>query len=272
MNTFIYVFSGTGTSLAIAKKIGEELGDTKILSIPNELKKAKDNEIKAEAARVGIIFPCYFGGIPVLVLEFIRKLNLDNTKYIFSVVTAGGNTGYSLKFIERELESKSKKLDYGKSVVVSSNYIAAWYYSAICTKGEKLEKAFRLLNDKSNQIAKDIACEKREVNKSQYIFYKLPHILSPKKIVQNTRPWDKEFSADENCIGCGICSKVCPVQNINMANNKPKFQHNCQRCMACIQYCPKNAIRLGGKSLDKPKYFHPEFPAKEMIKFVRGEI
>lgn len=268
MKTSIYVFSGTGTSLAIARKVANGLDDADIISIPNQLKKALNHEIKAETARIGIIFPCYFGGIPALVLEFVRKLNVDRATYIFAIVSAGGNAGYSLKMLAAELESKGKKLDYGKSVVVSSNYIAAWYYSAICTTGEKRKRALRLLDDKSVLMARDIAREKREVDKGHYLFYKLPHIISPRKVVQDTRPWDREFQADEKCNGCGTCHRVCPVQNIKMKNHKPEFQHQCQRCMACIQYCPNNAIRRNGKALNKPKYFHPDLPAKEMIKFI----
>jgi len=269
MKTSIYVFSGTGTSLAIAQKIGNELGgDVEILSIPNQLKKAQGNEIRVEASKVGIIFPCYFGEIPALVLEFVRKLNIDNANYIFSVVTAGGNIGYSLKFLAKELNKKGKKLDYGKSIVVSSNYIVAWYYSAILKNGDKRKKALQLLDEKSIQMAQDITNEKKELEGSQYLFYKIPHIISPKEVVQDTRSWDKEFSADEKCNGCSMCCKVCPVQNIKIINSKPEFQHNCQRCMACLQYCPNNAIRLNGKPINKPKYFHPEVPAKEMMKFI----
>lgn len=270
MKNAIYVFSATGTSLAVAHGIAKELGNTMLFSIPNELKKAGENEIKVEAARVGFIFPTYFGEVPAIVHKFIEKLNLDNANYIFSIVTSGGNIGSSLHSLASELKSKGMQLNYGTSITVSSNYYVAWYYSAICTKGEKLKRALELLDDKSTQIAKDVASQKNEVEKIRYIFGKIPKIISPKEIVKDTRQWDREFSADEKCIGCRICQRVCPVQNIIMKSNKPEFQHNCQRCMACMQYCPNNAIRLKGKSLNKPKYFHPEFPAKEIMKFING--
>lgn len=270
MNTTIYVFSGTGTSLAAAQKIANELGETTLVSMANLLKKSSGREIIAESSRIGIIFPCYFGEMPPLVLEFVRKLNLDRVNYIFSVVTAGGNSGYSLRFLERELERKGKKLDYGKAVVVASNYIVAWYYHGMPSDGESRKKALQMLDDRTKEMAKDIASEKKAVDKSQYLFYKIPHILAPKAVVKDTRPWDREFSVNEQCNGCSTCSRVCPVQNIKMKNHQPEFQHNCQRCMACIQYCPNNAICFNGKPMDKPKYFHPEYPANEMIKFVEA--
>jgi ferredoxin len=53
---------------------------------------------------------------------------------------------------------------------------------------------------------------------------------------------DKNYNINNNCIGCKICKEVCPVNNIEMVNNKPEFQHHCEQCMACIQYCPQKAI------------------------------
>lgn len=268
MKTCIYVFTGTGTSLAIAKKISDFLGDTEIKLIPNALENAISNEFEVEAETVGFIFPNYFGGIPDIVSKFVRILDLDNANYIFSIVTAGGGRGYSLKFLEKELRNKGKILNYGKCVTGTSNYIVAWYYKLVCKTGEKRLNTLRKLEEKANCFANDIACQKNDVEKSQFLSYKLSLMLSPKSIVRDTRPWDKEFSIDENCIGCRTCEKVCQVNNIQIKNGKPNFQHNCQRCMACLQYCPQNAIGINGKPLNKPKYFHPDYPPKEFISLI----
>lgn len=231
---------------------------------------ACEDEIKAESSKIGFIFPCYFGSVPNLVLEFIRKINIENAKYIFAVVTCGGNTGISLKTVARELEYKGKELDYGKSISLSSNYIVAWYYKITSKEGKQLEKSLQTFKYESNQFAKNIASEKSEIDKSSYFLYSISRFLSPKRIAQDTREWDIEFNANEKCNGCGTCGKVCQVKNIKMVNKKPEFQHNCQRCMACIQYCPGNAISHNGKSIKKYKYFHPDFPAKKMIDFIKS--
>jgi len=99
MKTCIYVFSGTGTSLAVAKKIASALGNAEIKLMPTILKNAKGNELNSEATTVGFIFPNYFSRLPDIVLRFINIVNLDKANYIFSVVTAGGGAGYSLKAI-----------------------------------------------------------------------------------------------------------------------------------------------------------------------------
>ncbi|PIU25867.1 MAG: hypothetical protein COZ07_10650 [Candidatus Infernicultor aquiphilus] len=32
---------------------------------------------------------------------------------------------------------------------------------------------------------------------------------------------DRSFQYDEKCNGCGICTRICPVNNIKMVENRP---------------------------------------------------
>ena len=40
------------------------------------------------------------------------------------------------------------------------------------------------------------------------------------------------FSVDENCIGCGLCAKKCPVQAIQMQDEKPVWVK--EKCVMCL--------------------------------------
>jgi ferredoxin/flavodoxin len=265
------VFSGTGTSLSVAKNICNYLGNAEIKLIPSLLENVVNNEIKTESETVGFIFPNYFGTIPAIVLKFIGILNLEKANYIFSVITAGGGQGYTLKFLEEELAKKGKKLNYGKYVTGISNYIVGWYYGLLVKTGKQCTEIVKKLEERSKIISSDIICQKNEVEKSKFIIYMVNLILTPKRIRNDTRSWDIEFSINESCIGCKTCEKICQVKNIKIENNKPSFQHNCQRCMACIQYCPKKAIGFNGKPLAKPRSFHPDYPAGKFIDFINNK-
>ncbi|MGI6120571.1 MAG: 4Fe-4S binding protein [Desulfosporosinus sp.] len=48
---------------------------------------------------------------------------------------------------------------------------------------------------------------------------------------------------DPSCLGCGWCSAHCPVNNIEILDNKPIFKDRCIMCFRCVYGCPANAIK-----------------------------
>lgn len=54
----------------------------------------------------------------------------------------------------------------------------------------------------------------------------------------------------ENCIGCGICAKGCPMQIISREDFCTIIApENCIRCCACVKNCP-----AGAKHFDSPAF------------------
>ncbi len=47
----------------------------------------------------------------------------------------------------------------------------------------------------------------------------------------------------EKCSKCGICFKLCPIENIRMDEGEyPENLMHCQYCLRCASFCPKQAI------------------------------
>ncbi len=74
------------------------------------------------------------------------------------------------------------------------------------------------------------------------------------------------FRSNNKCNGCGICMKICPVNNIEMVDNKPKWFEHCVLCFACLQWCPKEAINAGSVTEGMPRYHHPDVNISDIIK------
>lgn len=264
MKTVIYLFTSTGNGLKLAKEVKSRIENCVIKSIPSEMKKGS---WKIDGDNVGFIYPTYYGSIPDIVKNFIELADIVNGDYFFGLVSAGGNSGFSLKFLNKALNSKGKSLNFGDKITLVSNYMSGWYYEMIMPDDEELQKR---LSGVKPFIENSVDRIKNRINyivKEKAIEYHIPRIISPTRYVKDTRPWDKEFSVSDKCVKCGTCKSVCPVDNITMESNKPKFNHNCQRCMACMQFCPKKSISILGKPMNKKHYSHPDISKKELIDF-----
>ena len=92
---------------------------------------------------------------------------------------------------------------------------------------------------------------------------KLPKAQSNLNIDELLHLTDRSFSSNEKCNGCGICSKVCPVSNIRITDNKPVWRNHCETCLACHNWCPNKAIQ-GGVGANDYYYHHPEIKVSEI--------
>ena len=49
----------------------------------------------------------------------------------------------------------------------------------------------------------------------------------------------------KECVGCGVCRKVCPAKAITMRGGKPSIDRGkCIRCFCCQEFCPKGAMKV----------------------------
>jgi ferredoxin len=254
MENILYYFSSTGNSLKISRDLAKALQNTKIISIA----KAINEDIEYPTMNLGIIFPVYFGALPPIVAEFIRKLDPSQINYIFAVATCNDFPGGALHIVKKILKKKQGKLNAGFVLVMPGNYIPL--YEPLSR--EKQEKRFEIANEKLNSIIEIIVTNKE--NKLS-LFGKLLTFLQKRNdtILQNR---DKNFWVDENCNSCEICTKICPVQNVEIIGGKPSWLHKCQQCLACLHWCPQEAIQYSKKTINRARYHHPEITLNNLIK------
>ncbi len=258
MNTVIYWFTGTGNSLKIAKDIAAALGDTTLIPVA---KAVTQPSIDPKADAIGIVFPVYMWGMPLIMSDFIKKLAINSSAYIFGVANYGGNKAGTLLQLDRELKAKGLKLSSSFGIKMPGNYTPM--YGAIAV--EKQQKFFIREQEQIKEIAETVKA--RKTNKVASDNFLVNAILSSFIYPNGSKQIpgsDKKFIADSKCNSCGICEKVCPVANIKMTAGKPEWLHHCQQCMACLQWCPQIAIQMG-KTAERKRYHHPEIKVNDII-------
>lgn len=256
-NTIFY-FSGTGNSLQVSKDIALQLQDMELLSIPKIM---NNNEIKIQSESIGIVFPVYMWGLPLIVENFIKKLNINKSTYVFAVANFGGIPGNALKQVNDLIENKGAKLNAGFIINMPGNYIVMY---GARSKDNQI-KTFEKEKIKVQQIVEIIKGKKNyEYEKSKIV---IDRIFGPLvyKGIYKIHTADKLFLTKDNCNGCGVCEKVCGVKNIEIKNGKPIWKNNCEQCMACIQYCPQEAIEYDKKTIGRKRYRNPNVTLQEMI-------
>jgi len=256
--SIIFVFSGTGNSLWAAKKISEELESCEIVSMGchNEYPLTDEYDV------IGFVYPTHNRGVPARVQDFVSQFDSQNSKnaYFFAVATCGNvdcacNATVQLHNL---LKRKGITLSYAEKLDMISNYIIL--YNIRDTVEEEMRQSARDLEPIINNIKKrTIDLTASRIKPFQQLIYKV--------IMHFTPHLDKHFNVSDVCTHCGICQKVCPVNNIDLGQDKkPYFKHHCELCLACVQHCPAKAINFKNKTQDKRRYTHPDIPWQELAK------
>lgn len=232
MKNRIYYFTGTGNSMRAARVIAEKLGNTEIISMrcdPGDVS-AADCDI------VGFVYPVYHWTMPAHAAAFVERLDVNPKAYTFVVAMPSFICGIACERLAELLEKKGCHIDYGDLVHCVANYAVVYPpFPSPKLRVPRTEK-------KLKRIAEEISNGKKQEypHGSEFIKRRRDKVMIPYLELQKYA--DSPFTVSNDCISCGLCSRVCPCSNIQMVNGKPAFQHHCANCMACVVSCPKRAI------------------------------
>jgi len=145
-------------------------------------------------------------------------------------------------------------MDSGYSVIMPDNYVVVYKVKSLAKQAEVLQKA----QETTERILWAIQQQKRgffRVKKGKLGSF-LALTINP--IFQKHGTKTKYFNVTSDCIGCGICEKVCTDACIQLKEGTPVWtKEQCNMCMACVNRCPKGAIEYGKMTKGKGRYIHP---------------
>ncbi len=259
----IFYFSGTGNSRYVANKIGEAQGE-RIISIAREMSSSKEvyeYDLNGDE-KIIFVYPIYAWAPPAMVMEFMKKVKFENYKdnYISTISVCGENIGNTIKVVNKILDEKGLKLSSGFSVVTPNNYIIMGNVDSKEVENKKMEDLETLLKNINDVV--------RSKEKNVFIVVKghLPGLLTSvaNPLFNKLAISLKDFRANDNCTGCGICEKVCNGRCIKV-EEKPVWSGRCTQCLACLHYCPVKAIQYGKNSEKKGRYTNSKVDIKDMF-------
>jgi len=240
-------FSGTGNSRYAAEIIAEKTGDT--LFDINAAIKAGSTAPVSTGEDLVIAAPTYAWRLPRAVTEWLSKTPLEGAKKVWFVMTCGSEIGSAGKYNRALCGQKGLEYMGTCQVIMPENYIAM--FNAPDTEKAKrivsaalpgINAAAQLISEgKPFPPNRDNPYDRAMSGLMNGVFYRFALKASP-------------FRSLDSCVGCGLCEKACPLNNIRLENNRPVWGKRCTHCMACICYCPKEAIEYGKKSVGKPRY------------------
>lgn len=243
----ILCFSGTGNSRYVAEFIADKLGDT-VVDLNEKIKHGDRSSIIVNG-RLVIATPTYAWRIPRVVTEWIEKTDITATDGVWFVMTCGGEVGNAEKF--NKLLCTQKRFDYRGTaqIVMPENYIAMFDAPQVDEAKQIVSNSIRDIEKAAEQIKNEKPFKTLKTSLIDKLYSGIVNDVFYPMFVKS-----KAFYATDDCIGCGKCVKLCPLNNVKLADGKPVWGNNCTHCMACICYCPKEAIEYGHKSQGKPRY------------------
>lgn len=247
----IFYFSGTGNSKYAAEMIGEILGD-EVVSLSERIHVRVNKKIETKKPLV-FVTPVYAWRMPRLVEEWILKSKFcGNTKAYF-VLTCGDSIGNAGAYLKKLCSKKKWRYMGCAEILMPENYIAM--FSAPSKQDAKriILQAGPWIQRTAELILNGKTLDERKIGLKD-------RILSSKVVNGGFYALcvkAKSFYATDNCVSCGYCTTVCPLNNIHMNGNKPEWDNKCTHCMACICRCPQKAIEYGKKTKGKERYVCP---------------
>ncbi len=264
MKTVIYYFTGTGNTLAAARALAAELGDTKLVPMRQAI---YFGAYTPRADAIGIAFPVHFLDMPALVRQFVSGILFTGEPYIFGLATCGERPGGALYRLQELMEEKRYTLSAGFSLVMPENYIGP---IDLMGDAPRRDAKFAAAKERIPVIADAIRSRKvqpPEGNNSAILRFggRLTHRFATQWY--NT---PRRFHATAACNRCGTCGRICPTRNITVTKDGVSWGEDCTQCYACIHWCPTGAIEIGGRTNGKPRYHHPDVNLMDML-VQRGE-
>lgn len=244
----ILYFTATGNCLHIARSLADD--NTELLSIPQLVKSGR---YSIEADQIGIVYPIYGHMPPFMVRRFIAEARLK-ADYKFAVLTYGARKCNAVEIWDEISREAGNAFDYIATLMMVDNWLPNFDMNEQVKMDKHIpENLQRIGGDisRSRVWHEEVTEEERQMHRS---FMERAGLDPQKGFLKRS---ERYFDIADSCIGCGICTEVCPRGNYKLTGAGVRTNGDCEFCFACIHNCPQKAIRFA-RVEDDPLLAHGE--------------
>ena len=237
----IYCFSGTGNTLLAAQAMAgvfRERGvETRILPLEKSDPSAVDL-----SRTLGLAFPVAAQSTYPFVWDFIDRLPPGRGTGVFMVDTLHSFSGGMVGPLRKVMTRKGYRPLGAKEIKMPNNF----FPGRIDPDKNERKKSAGL--ERARRFAAGLLVGTASWGRVPVFSGLICRFSRSRPVWELLRRRGEKFRVDPSaCLRCGLCSRLCPVENISM-DDLPVFAGRCRLCMRCLSFCPAGAIAVPGKN------------------------
>lgn len=235
-------FSGTGNTKFCIETFMDRFGAPAV-----SMEDPRAADALAEHTELVLAYPIYYSSLPKIVTDFITRAGAAfRGKRVFLIATMGLFSGDGASCAARLLRRYEAEVTGGLHLKMPDCIADV---KALKRTPEKNRALVVRAADKATLAARAYQAGRPPQEGLSLAAHGAGLFGQRLWFGRKTRTYSDALKIDAaKCVGCGACAAVCPMQNLEIAEQKAVPGGRCTMCYRCVHTCPRQAVTLlGGK-------------------------